>query len=281
LERVAVIYGLDTIGNNNWYAWGAESLVATQAPDGSWTDANRHTPNSEIGTAFALLFLNRANVAKDLTAALKGRVKDPGLSTLKGGSGNTAKVGPERNPPKTNPTDPPPRSEPVVPNPPPAAVTGNEFEKEAARLCASLVNASGADRNRILAHLRDSKGSMFTEALARAAAKLPAESQQEARAALAQRLTRMTAATLREMLRDDNREVRMAAATACGSKTDNQLEADLIAALSDSDSLVVQSARSSLKTRTGKDFGPDSSASAEERSRSIPAWKSWWQTQPK
>ena len=36
LERVAVAYGLETIGNHDWYAWGARALLATQEKDGGW-----------------------------------------------------------------------------------------------------------------------------------------------------------------------------------------------------------------------------------------------------
>jgi hypothetical protein len=36
VERVAVALGLDTIGKKDWYAWGAEVLLASQQADGSW-----------------------------------------------------------------------------------------------------------------------------------------------------------------------------------------------------------------------------------------------------
>ncbi len=67
LERVAVIYGLQTIGGVDWYAWGAPRIVAAQHQDGSWHDAHAGVPD----TCFALLFLRRANIAQDLTARLK------------------------------------------------------------------------------------------------------------------------------------------------------------------------------------------------------------------
>jgi hypothetical protein len=67
LERVAVAYDLQTIGGKPWYPWGASMLVEHQHPDGSWAD---NFPGT-IDTCFALLFLKRANVARDLTARLK------------------------------------------------------------------------------------------------------------------------------------------------------------------------------------------------------------------
>src|SRR5439155_3250386 len=71
LERVAMAYGLETIGNRDWYAHGAELLLTTQSPNGCWTNSLTG-PTAE--TAFALLFLRRANLAPDLSFHLKGRV---------------------------------------------------------------------------------------------------------------------------------------------------------------------------------------------------------------
>src|SRR5262249_7646553 len=81
LERVAVAYDLKTIGHKDWYAWGAEILVASQGADGSWEGEH----GAPVDTCFALLFLKRTNLAQDLTSSLKGRVQDPGEVTLKSG----------------------------------------------------------------------------------------------------------------------------------------------------------------------------------------------------
>jgi hypothetical protein len=76
LERVAVVYGLRTIGGQDWYAWGSEVIVGHQRPDGSWGDSFA----GPVDTCFALLFLKRANVAVDLTKILQslGGARDPG-----------------------------------------------------------------------------------------------------------------------------------------------------------------------------------------------------------
>jgi len=79
LERVAVAYGLTTIANKDWYAWGSELLVSVQQPDGSW----KGKYGAEIDSSFALLFLRRSNLIRELTAELKGRVTDPGLAILR------------------------------------------------------------------------------------------------------------------------------------------------------------------------------------------------------
>lgn len=258
MERVAVLYDLEKFGDHDWYAWGAEALIETQNADGSWSQNGYQGANAELNTAFALLFLNRANLAKDLTATLKGRanVKLPDRIT----NPEPVKVEPKQTPGPT--------------------VT-SEFDAEANRLCNALVSADASKRANILAQLRDSKGSVFTEGLVRAILKLQGEQQREVREALAQRLKRMTAATLRDMLKDENRELRSAAAAACGLKEDKQYVPDLIAALADSDSMVVQSARTSLRNLSQKDFGPPPEATNAEKARAVNAWRAWWSTQQK
>lgn len=76
VERVAVIYGLTTIGGTDWYGWGSDILLTRQDARGCW-----HDKHSEVvDTCFALLFLKRVNVAQDLTKVLKdlGGARDPG-----------------------------------------------------------------------------------------------------------------------------------------------------------------------------------------------------------
>ncbi len=97
MERIAVLYDLRTLDNKDWYRWGAEILVCHQLPDGSWDEGGYHGEHPALNTAFALLFLKRANLTPDLSRRL---VVD--TNTL------TAKV---------NPTDPVP--EPKVETPPP------------------------------------------------------------------------------------------------------------------------------------------------------------------
>ncbi len=89
LERVGVIYSLDLIGGEsvpmraagsaaggglgaallgpkNWYNWGFPIVLQAQNPDGSWDDCY----GPMVDTCFALLFLKRANIAKDLAGKL-------------------------------------------------------------------------------------------------------------------------------------------------------------------------------------------------------------------
>lgn len=77
-----MIFGLETVGGKDWYAWGTEILVANQREDGGWQG---EFAACGADTCFALMFLVRANLARDLTAALRGGLQDPGEVVLRGG----------------------------------------------------------------------------------------------------------------------------------------------------------------------------------------------------
>jgi hypothetical protein len=62
VERVAVSYRLPTITGKDWYLWGASAIVNSQQPDGSWHERYSGIPD----TSFALMFLKRANLTRDL-----------------------------------------------------------------------------------------------------------------------------------------------------------------------------------------------------------------------
>lgn len=141
-----------------------------------------------------------------------------------------------------------------------------ELDAEAARLTDRLVQAPADQRDAVLARLRDGKGSAFTLALARAIPKLSGIERDRARDALARRLAGSAAEDLRELLHDEDAEVRRAAAAACLRKNDPALVPDLIPLLRDDQAAVAAQARASLKGVTGQDLG-DSAA----------AWETWWQ----
>jgi len=80
VERVAVLYHLNTIGGKDWYTWGAKGLLAGQNEDGSWNVPNGYPGgNPTADTCFALLFLKKANFVPGLTENLREylRVRDP------------------------------------------------------------------------------------------------------------------------------------------------------------------------------------------------------------
>ncbi len=285
LERVAVAYGLPTIGNKDWYAWGAEILVANQNGDGSWEGEF----GGDADTCFALLFLKRANLARDLSANLKGSFQDPGEATLKAGgvggedllsnmagrskldlSGDgdapAARKPAEERPP-SRPDPQPARAEDRTPRPetPPARAA----EPDAGRLIEELVKAPADKQPALLEKLRDGKGAVFTQALAGAIPALGASMKTKARDALADRMERMTAGTLKDKLSDDDLEVRRAAALAVAMKEERSLVPRLIEMLQDREPAVARAALASLKSLTGQDLGPDADA-----------WKKWAARQP-
>ena len=269
VERVAVAFDLKTIGNKDWYNWGAEILLASQGAEGHWQ--GEYGP--DIDTCFALLFLKRANLAGDLTSMLRGKVRDPGEVTLKsGGVGGTAlankgiKTGMDfKDKPAISPATPNPEQQ--------------KIDAEIARLAAELVRAPAAQQDKVLEKLRDSKGAVYTQALASAIPKLAEAPRKKAREALADRMTRMTAATLRDKLQDEHVEIRRASALACAMKDDKAHIPDLITALEDPEPLVIRAARAALKSLTGQDFGPNVDATRAERVKAVSDWKTWWNSQ--
>ncbi len=283
IERVGVLLGLNTIGNIDWYAWGADALIATQQRDGSWTSSFHGGNAGDVSTPLAVLFLSRANLTGDLSRALKGQVKDPGTATLVGG-GDISKLIPgggktdPKVPPKTDPTKPDPKTDPTKPDPiKPVVRPDDDFTKKVDRLVLTVTSAKGDEVAELLTRYADTKGAEYTEALARLAAQLTGTNQSAARDSLARRLTRMTVGTLLEMLRDSDGEVRRAAALACGSKNDKACVPELIRLLGDPDVKIVQNARNSLKIITKVDHGPEENANATERTKALLAWRQWWE----
>jgi hypothetical protein len=256
LERVAMAYGLDTIGNKDWYAWGAALAMQAQKPDGSWSG---EYGKGGVDTSFVLLFLRRANLARDLTVTLKGKVTDPGRVTLKAGGGN----------------DPDPKERAnLEPNEKPL-----EPASEAERMAAELVQAAPAKQERLLDSLREGKGAAHTQALLSAIPKLDGDLKKKARDALAERMSRMTAATLRARLADENAEMRRAAALACAMREEKEHIPRLIELLDDPEAPVARAAHAGLKSLSGKDFGPAKDAGRDEIAKAVAAWKGWWKEQ--
>lgn len=246
LERVGVIYGLDKIGGLDWYDIGSTALVRSQANDGSWTLSGYPV---EVNTAFAVLFLCRSNLARDLSGKVQ---KDPTNTEMRAGAGPAAsELLPSR--PALSPAAP---AAPVLdlPNP-----TGDEAIAQASK----LLKASGPEWAKLLAATRDAKSGTGTRALVVLANNTDGDRKKEVRDALAERLCRMTPATLRTMLQANEAELRRAAALACAMKDDKDHVPDLVAAMSDGNASVVRAAKAGLKSLTGKEF-----ATAAE-------WRDW------
>ena len=133
----------------------------------------------------------------------------------------------------------------------------------------------------MLVQYRDTKGGEYTDALARAAAKMTGESRTQVRDTLAKRLTRMTAGTLNELMREGDRELRRGAALAVAAKGKQRLKEFapmLLRLIADDEALVSQAARATLKSLSGEDYGPEAGANAIERGKAVVAWRTWWET---
>jgi hypothetical protein len=297
VERVAVAYDLPTIGKKDWYAIGTRIVLPQQREDGRWQGKY---PQGGADTCFALLFLRKANLARDLTYSLRGKVPDPGRVsfqaqglTLPEAPKKDEKIarGADQRKPAQPPADPhanapaAPAIDLDLPDPrarktaPATEGNGAGPDAEAARLADRLVNASADEQNSELERLKEARGPQYTAALARAIPRLQGAAKARARDALAERLARMTAGTLRERLRDREAEVRRAAALACAMKDEKTHVSDLIPLIEDPESPVVLAARAALKDLTGQDFGPAASANRAERAEAMVRWKEWWKKQ--
>ena len=245
MERVGVIYGVDKIGGFDWYDIGSTALVRSQGNDGTWSLGGYSV---DVNTAFAVLFLCRSNLARDLSGKVQ---KDPSNTEMRAGAGPAA-------------TDLLP-NRPVTPVAAPVAVIElpNPTGDESIALASRLLKSPSTDWGKLLASTRDAKGANNTRALVVVANNAEGDRKKQVREALAERLCRMTAATLRTMLQANEAELRRAAALACAMKDDKEHVPDLVAAMGDADGSVVRAAKAGLKSLTGKDF-----ATAAE-------WREW------
>jgi len=276
LERVAEVYGIKMIGKTDWYRWASQVLINSQQADGGFYG---EYARGGVDTCFALLMLARANVAKDLSHNLRGRLKD-GIVTLRsGGVGREAleNIGKKSAEAKSDKgkdsklVDPSGKASSAA-----APIEKEDVESHAARLSNELTNADSAQQTELLAKFQDGKGTMYTLAIAGAIPRLSGEAKTKARDALATRFTRMTAATLRQELQDDDPEIRRAAGLACAMKDDKSHIPDLIPMLQDREPIVGRAAHAALKSLSGKDFGPKAGGTPQDLANAVAAWKGWW-----
>ena len=267
LERVGVIFGLDKIGGVDWYATGAEELCCAQNADGSWGGGGR---GSEVDTSFALLFLARSNLVRDLSSKVQ---KDASNTELRAGAGPTdTKPAPQPMALQPAPVRPAPIA---VKTPAPVAPTPAAATSDPKAVATDLLGAVDADWAKTLARVVEAKGAANTGGLVLALHRLEGARLKSAREALAERLTRMTAATLRTMAKEKDAELRRGAVLAMAMKDDKAHLPDLIAALLDDEDMVVRAAKAGLKSLTGQDFGPAAEASLADRTAAAQKWLDW------
>lgn len=234
LERAATLYKWRKMDGVDWFEIGARFLMSKQARDGSWNMGNTQGP--VVDTSFCLLFLAKSN--------LLGSLQESGLT---GGSlGDTPNLSREKK------VEPKPQND----------------QQKAKELLEKLLTALPPQQGEILDALSEARGTDYTDALVDAISKLGTNAAKEqAREALAKRFTRLKASVLGQYMREDERELRLAAATACQLKNDSAAAASLIPLLADPDIGVSTAALNALKTLSGQDFG-----------KSVERWSRWLDT---
>jgi HEAT repeat protein len=253
LERACLALDLDTIGGKDWYEWGSELILANQAQDGSWqADHARYRAD----TCFALLFLKRANLVRDLSAKMKGKLDHKALRGGVGIEGLKEKLGGGVAGPKEG--DRPGEG------------------KESDRLAAEVVEARGERQTELLTKLRDTQGQASTDALVIVIGQTNGDARKSARKALAERLAKDGPDKLTAYLEDREVEIRRAAALACALCNSKAHVSQLIALLGDREQLVSRAAWAALKNLTNQDFGPALDATDADKDKAIKAWQAWW-----
>jgi hypothetical protein len=71
VERIGVLYNLQSIHGKEWYPWGVREILTNQEDDGSWFCRGYDGAFATTDTCFALLFLRRADLSKDLSRKLE------------------------------------------------------------------------------------------------------------------------------------------------------------------------------------------------------------------
>ena len=161
LERVGVVYGLDKIGGVDWYNFGAEELVRAQHAGGAWGKGD----GTDVDTAFAILFLSRSNLVRDLSTRVQGQAAN---TELRGGPGPESAAPPpipsprnDSQPARVDPLSTKQASSPArtVAVPPRSEGMALEREEDPKAIAAQLVRATDAEWEASLKRARDERGS--------------------------------------------------------------------------------------------------------------------------
>jgi hypothetical protein len=225
LERVGVTYDVKEIDGIRWYDWGAEFLLTSQRNDGSWISEN----GPIVDTAFALLFLCRANIIGEIETRLRQIGSGEDATRIK-----AAQPPPER--PAANATD-------------------------VARLVQQLTKADAAKQSQLIDAYKKEEDPAYAIALAEAIPQLREALRDKARLALVECVQQAEPSMLREYLTHKSAELRRAAAAAAREvKPADALIPALIEALRDKEPAVQVAAEESLRALSGKNLGKDAKA---------------------
>jgi HEAT repeat protein len=161
----------------------------------------------------------------------------------------------------------------------PSAVPNSLRTLSVADLAEAAGNEHGPRLKQVLIELEKRSGDQVIGTLGYAAATDDNDIKKLARDLLTRHLSRQTAATLKEKLKDDRPEVRATAARLIGSRK-LRLGEELIELLTDAEADVRQAAREALvRLSGGPDFGPERKASADDQARAASKWRDWWSSQ--
>lgn len=128
-------------------------------------------------------------------------------------------------------------------------ITGEKLGKrqesaleQARRIASALVDARGAKREQLLMLIKEREGDVYDLALLLALRDLPTDLQRKTRAVLAERFAELPLATLRVKLQDPDREVRLAAVSACAHREIKTLAEELEPLSRDADAEIAEEA---------------------------------------
>jgi HEAT repeat protein len=139
--------------------------------------------------------------------------------------------------------------------------------------------AGGEQLKRVLTELSKRKGTDVIDALGVAAANPSQGVRALAKDLLTRNLARQDTPTVRKCLSNDRPTVRAAAAQVAGTKRLPTVK-QLIDLLTDDDAAVRNAAHNALvRVSRGRDFGPTTRATAEQRTEAADRWREWWSRQ--
>jgi hypothetical protein len=148
-----------------------------------------------------------------------------------------------------------------------------------AELADAVTTEQGPRLKLLLTELAGRKGPEVIDALASAAATRDEETGPLGQKLLVRHLSRVTTKALKEKLKDERAEVRLAAVQVVAAKR-LRLGSELIDLLDDASTEIRDAAHDALvKLKGGTDFGPKSDTSDSERTEAIQKWRAWWKRQ--
>jgi HEAT repeat protein len=147
---------------------------------------------------------------------------------------------------------------------------------EAHRLAAEFAKAEPARQRDVLRQYGAAKGAEYSQALALIIDGLSGEFRREARETFAERMARMTVATLGGYLREGHPEVRRAALLGLAMRDSTAHVPRMIELLGDADPRVERAAYGALRSLSGQDFVPRLNATQQEKEGAIGRWLDWW-----